>query len=219
MQHRHFATLHLLRHQARDEPLRIALALRIGVRADAADLAQRAGGHAFAGHRHEAAVGVEAADVLAEFDGARGEGPGARQVGQGQHLFYICRAEPDYIRERVGHGRRCVPDHLHDDRFHVDLPGGRRGARPADGIEVLVRRAEGQQRVEVGVQCVGKTDDGGEACGVPACGRCTAGIGRMRARKGVPGEIREEVCHGTGFFRPDRDRFAPTVVGAAPPRR
>ena len=146
--------------------------------------------HALAGHRHES-LAVEAAEVLAEFDRPEAERARTSQDGQLQRLQRVFRTQRHGIRRVVGRGHVGFPNHLEHRRLGIDVPVGRSDTGPTVAVEVLTGFAESSQRCKVGPPGIRKSDDRGEALGVPTRVIRTGSVLRMGSGKGVPRDVVE----------------------------
>ena len=179
-----------LAHQAACE----TSALVLGPRTNAADLVQRSRMEALPGHRDELPV-REDAEVLAQLEGARTEGPGRVSVASSS-AWVTCPAPSGTASGASSLGRRrALPHHVVHKRVDLDVPPGRRRARPAAAVEVLAGGAIGRERGKVGALRVAKADDRREAFGV-AAGIAGAGrVARMVPGERMPGDVVEQVEH------------------------
>src|SRR5215212_1188575 len=124
MQKRYFVALHLASNQLDHQATRKPATLKVRMRADAADFAQRAGSHTLAGHGHQTLT-FEAAKVLAKLDGSRTERSWTGQRGQLERLRRVLRAEWDSFWRVVGGGDVSLPKHLEHRGLRVDVPAAR----------------------------------------------------------------------------------------------
>ncbi len=123
------------------QPLRQAAALKVRMRAHAADLSQHAGVRALARHRNQSRA-IEDTEVFAKLDGAQAERTGMRQLGELECLRRVLRIQRHCVRCFVRRRHVGFPDHLEHRRLDFDLPAGRSCAGPALGVEVFARLAE-----------------------------------------------------------------------------
>ena len=166
----------------------------VWMRADTADLAQRPGAHALAGHGDQA-LAVEATEVLAELDGSETERAWTRQGGEVERLCCMLWPEWNRFRGLVDGGHRSFPEHLEHGGLGIDLPARRSGASPTVTVEVLAGLAELGEGGKVGLLRVREADNGREALSVPAHFSGAGGELRMWASECVPGDVVEKVLH------------------------
>ena len=172
-----------------------AAALKIGMSADSADFPQRAGLHSFTSHRDESRP-VEKSEILAEFNRARPKWAGMRQLGEREGRSGVLWSKRDRVGCLVVHSSVRRPHHTEHRGLDFNLPTGGHRSGPVAAIEVFPRFAERDQRGEVRLIRLRKSENRRK----PLCiASRPVGAGRemsLRTRQRAPDYIFEELRHG-----------------------